>query len=142
MALIATPRSLLLVTCSRRKRPDPGLLAAIERYDGGTFRVLRKARREGYWPEALDVLIVSAKYGLIDASTPIAFYDQQMTPARARALEIPVKRTLETYASQKPYHDVYADLGRRYRLVLVGLKQFFNPATVTFAQHVMASSFR
>src|SRR5436305_3237505 len=50
---------VLILSCSQRKRLDFGLLPAIERYDGGHFRVLRKARREGYWPEAMDVLILS-----------------------------------------------------------------------------------
>ena len=34
-------RLLLIMSCSQRKRPDLGLLPAIERYDGGHFRVLR-----------------------------------------------------------------------------------------------------
>ena len=70
---------LLIVTCSQRKRPDPGLLPAIERYDGVHFRVLRKARQEGHWPANLDVLIVSTKYGLLDLDTAIENYDLRMT---------------------------------------------------------------
>jgi hypothetical protein len=38
------------------------------------------------------------------------------------------------YTSQKPYLEVYADLGGKYRLVLDGLDQFFISATLTFAQ--------
>ncbi|MFN8458221.1 MAG: hypothetical protein U0401_26815 [Anaerolineae bacterium] len=30
-------KRLLILACSQRKRPDPGLLPAIERYDGGSF---------------------------------------------------------------------------------------------------------
>jgi queuine/archaeosine tRNA-ribosyltransferase len=54
------------LTRTQRKRPEQGLLPAIERYDGVHFRVLRKAKREGYWPRNLEVLIVSAKYGLLE----------------------------------------------------------------------------
>ena len=78
-------RYLLIVACSQRKRSDPGLLPAIERYDGVNFRVLRKARREGYWPENLDVLILSAKYGLLKPDTLIEDYDSRMTQERASA---------------------------------------------------------
>ena len=46
---------LLIVTCSQRKRSDPELLPALERYDGIFFRIIRKARREGNWPDNLDV---------------------------------------------------------------------------------------
>jgi len=31
---------LLILSCSQRKRPDSGLLPAIERYDGPVFRVV------------------------------------------------------------------------------------------------------
>src|SRR5262245_4306372 len=44
---------LLIMACSQRKRSEPNLLPAIERYDGVHFRVLRKAQREGYWPANL-----------------------------------------------------------------------------------------
>ena len=46
-------RLLLIVSCSQRKRLDPGLLLALDRYDGGHFRILRKAQREGQWPETM-----------------------------------------------------------------------------------------
>lgn len=81
------PRYLLIVGCSQRKRSDPGLLPAIERYDGVNFRVLRKAKREGYWPANLDVLILSTKYGLIKPETPIEDYDLRMTRGQALKLQ-------------------------------------------------------
>lgn len=71
-------RYLLIIACSGRKRTDSGLLPAIARYDGGHFRVLRKARTDGYLSNYLDVLILSAKYGLIEACKPIANYEQRM----------------------------------------------------------------
>jgi hypothetical protein len=37
------PRYLLILACSQRKRPDPGLLPAIERYDGVNFRIFEKS---------------------------------------------------------------------------------------------------
>lgn len=75
---------LLILSCSQRKRSDPGLLPAIERYNGPAFQVLRKFLRER--PDdtrRLDVFIMSAAYGLIPAEYPIANYDQVMTSQRA-----------------------------------------------------------
>lgn len=38
-------RNLLIVACSKRKRLDSSLLPAIERYDGSTFRTIRRFLR-------------------------------------------------------------------------------------------------
>ena len=57
---------MLILACSRRKRPDDGLLPAIERYDGPAFRVLRRYLRERP-AGAPDVFILSAEHGLIGA---------------------------------------------------------------------------
>src|SRR2546421_6537643 len=86
-------RYLLIIACSQRKRSDVDLLPAIDRYDGGNYRLLRKAQREGNWPNGLNVLILSAKYGLIESSTLIADYNQRMNRARASELQ---EKTLQT----------------------------------------------
>jgi uncharacterized protein DUF6884 len=101
---------LLIVACSQRKRSDAGFLPAIERYDGGNYRLLRKARREGYWPERLDVLILSAKYGLIEDSTLIVNYEQRMNKERASELKAQTMQTFQSYAQQNAYNEVYVDL--------------------------------
>ena len=62
---------MLILACSRRKRLDEGLLPAIDRYDGPAFRVLRRFLRERP-AGAPDVLILSAKHGLIAHDLPIA----------------------------------------------------------------------
>ena len=130
-----SPRYLLIMACSQRKRPDPGLLPAIERYDGGSYRVLRKIKREGRWPDNLDVLILSAKYGLIEASTPIADYEQRMTRDRANQLRFQVTQTLQTYASpHKTYEEVYVDLGQDYRFAFENLEKMFDHSSITYAK--------
>ncbi|HEU5327473.1 MAG TPA: hypothetical protein VFU78_05220, partial [Thermomicrobiales bacterium] len=60
----AQPADLLIIACSRRKRPAPGYLPAIERYDGPVFRVLRRYLRER-GDAGLTIRILSAEYGLI-----------------------------------------------------------------------------
>ncbi len=83
-------RHILLLPCSRAKRHDAGDLPAFERYDGPLFRVLRKkAREEDRWPQippGLELLILSARYGLIYAATMIPDYDQPL-PRRAPTAE-------------------------------------------------------
>lgn len=127
-------RYLLIVACSQRKRQDPGLLPAIDRYDGVKFRVLRKAKREGYWPQNLDLLILSAKYGLIHACARIASYEQRMTRDRASGLRTQVMETLQTYCRENVYRELYVDLGRDYRAAVVGLTELFEGSQVTCAR--------
>ena len=75
--------NLLIISCSQRKIEFPEPLAAINRYDGPAYRTLRKLEREGRFPENLDIVIISAKYGLLHYEQLIENYDQRMTPERA-----------------------------------------------------------
>ena len=66
------PRRIIVVSCSRAKFPRDGLMPALARYNGPMFKMLRKQLPK--YPDVL-LLIVSAKYGVIDAHTPIRDYD-------------------------------------------------------------------
>lgn len=77
---------LLIMACSQRKFSNKELLPAIERYDGGSYRVIRKAKRETKKLNNIEVLVLSAKYGLIDALTTIANYEQRINRRRAKKL--------------------------------------------------------
>jgi hypothetical protein len=79
-------RRLLIMGCSQRKRSDPNPMPAIERYDGPRFRVLRKYLKQ-YPNHTLDVLILSARFGMIRSDRMIRSYDQLMTVERARELQ-------------------------------------------------------
>jgi cytoplasmic iron level regulating protein YaaA (DUF328/UPF0246 family) len=111
-------RYLLILACAQRKRPDTGLLPAIERYDGVNFRVLQKAKRAGYLSKNLDMLILSAKYGLIKANTPIEKYDLKMTIQRARELQTQVSRNLDAYLVNTEYQEIFVNLGKSYLTVI------------------------
>ncbi len=111
---MVSARRLLIISCSRRKRCDPDALPAIERYDGPAFHVLRRFLRKR--PEAgqqLDVFIFSAMYGLISAQHPVAFYDQIMTPERAKELHC---RVMASFAEiiRVGYSEFCLALGSRY----------------------------
>lgn len=79
-------RQLLVLGCSQAKRTAPGVLPAIDRYDGSSYRVLRSFLRQCQWPNNLSVAVLSAKYGLVGAFANIELYDQRMTPEKAQEM--------------------------------------------------------
>ena len=83
----AKPRVLILA-CSQAKTDTPGQIPAIDRYDGPAFQVYRKFKREHPDREKeIRSYILSAKFGLILAQTPIPDYDMKMTPTRAKEIQ-------------------------------------------------------
>jgi hypothetical protein len=58
--------SLLIIACSQRKAAGLAAGAAWDVYDGVLYRVLKKRLGpRNNWPAWFDLLIVSAKYGII-----------------------------------------------------------------------------
>ena len=119
---------LLIIGCSQRKVESTGLLPAIERYDGPTYRTLRKVFPDGHLPDNLDIVIISAKHGLIECKQPIENYDQRMTPERADALAATVRDALQRKIIANTdegthfyiYDQVFINLGKTYRRTLEG----------------------
>lgn len=108
---------LIIIACSRRKLFDTNLLPAIERYDGPTFRLLRRFLRDQ--PSAsLDIYILSAKFGLIPSDYLIPDYDEKMTRDRSRQLQPLVIAKLKNILNAKPYQQLCICLGRDYFLAL------------------------
>src|SRR5579872_1369856 len=105
-------RQLLVLGCSQTKREAPGLLPAIERYDGSSYRVLRSFLREREWPAGLSVAILSAKYGLVGGFTGIEDYDERMTPVRASEWAPQCGLTLKSWADD--HRSIHLSLGRDY----------------------------
>jgi cytoplasmic iron level regulating protein YaaA (DUF328/UPF0246 family) len=105
---------LLILACSARKRLDRSALPAIERYDGVNFRILKKLQREHAFPHDLDVLILSAKYGLLRPETPIEAYNLKMTEARAAELCARVSCDLDRHLREKKYDSIFVNLGKTY----------------------------
>lgn len=131
--MAATARRLLILSCSRRKRPDPGLLPALERYDGPRYRLLRKFRRER--PDAataVDVLVLSAELGLIAWHHHIPWYDRVMTAMRAAELRSQVLASLRRAldGGTPGYTSVFISAGRTYRQALAGSENVLPPHLV------------
>lgn len=109
---------LLLLGCSERKLPNPGRLPAVERYDGPAYRVLRRyARSKSH--EVPDVLILSAKFGLIQSSEPIPAYDFPMTPQRALKLRAATTKIMKKLVIGKEYQSICVSAGVVYREILL-----------------------
>ena len=113
---------LLIIGCSQRKLSTPETLAAVERYDGPTYRALRKARRDDRIPRMLDVLIISAKYGLLPCQQPADNYNQLMTLKRADKLRPEIQNRLKSFIQTKRggYDQVFINLGKTYMQTLDG----------------------
>ncbi len=71
-------RALLIVSCSATKSSQINSPALL-RYLGKTFLFLKHLLLENSWPTHVDLLIVSAKFGLVKPKEPIPFYEQQLT---------------------------------------------------------------
>jgi len=84
---------LLLVSCTAKKASKPG--KAINVYDGPYFHIIRK-----YYNKSIDIKIISAKYGLIDADDKIAPYDHKMKKEDAEIYKQVYKKDLEELFSK------------------------------------------
>ncbi|MFW6295639.1 MAG: DUF6884 domain-containing protein [Halothece sp.] len=112
-------KKLLIIACSKRKRTDASLLPAIERYDGPSFRLLRRFLQQE--PSALlDIWILSAKFGLISQDELIPNYDQRMTKERALQLQPDIVARLETIFSTDTYQKFLICVGKDYLPTLRG----------------------
>jgi hypothetical protein len=116
----AADRRLLLLSCSQRKRRTRRALAAIELYDGPAFRILRRYL-SGRPTAQTDVLIVSAKWGVISGDTPLPNYDRRMTASRLREIRPLVITKLREVFECVPYSDVFISMSENYLQVIQGL---------------------
>jgi hypothetical protein len=93
-------------------------LPAIDRYDGVAYRVIKRLQRLGQYPEDVDVVIVSAKYGLITSEKLIQNYDQRMTTERALEQVEDNRVMLAQLLGSNDYKEVFISAGRTYLLAL------------------------
>lgn len=106
--------SLLIQGCSFRKKSSEKQLPAIELYDGYFFRILKKAKREHKLDSEIDVLILSAKHGIIEPETRIAPYNKRMNTDRAEEIRDKVIRDITSKLDDKNYNEIIFNLGKDY----------------------------
>jgi hypothetical protein len=122
---------LLILACSKTKNHTPSPAPAIHIYDGVNFRVIRKTFRERGWPPGLQIKILSAKYGLIDATKIIKPYDQRLDKKRATGIKRHVVSELAKVPAPKT---VFVNLGAEYLPAVDGLQQLFPESEITYAE--------
>lgn len=115
------PQRLLILACSQKKRPEPRLIPAIDRYDGPSFKVLRKFLRECLLEaQSLDIYILSAEFGLITDNQEIPNYDRRMTRERAQHLHSSVMTELQHRIKITSYTELFISVGQDYSKALSG----------------------
>lgn len=105
--------SLVILGCGQRKRRTSRLLPAIERYDGPTFRVIRRHSREDATGSA-DVYVLSARFGLIRGDVRIPRYDRRLVRSDYRALQKRVARQLTRTLRREEPRRLFVSVGRGY----------------------------
>ena len=102
-------KNLLIISCSARKTNlNEG--CAIDIYNGPFFKILKKCHHGN-----LDVKIISAKYGLINANDKISTYEMKMTAQRANELRTQTTEKLENALTHGNYKEVFVELGKTYQ---------------------------
>jgi hypothetical protein len=107
------------------------LLPAIERYDGVAYRVMKRLQRLGQYPEDVDVVIVSAKYGVIKSDKPIPNYNIKMTRQRAMEQAEDNRAILDGLVQSNDYREVFISAGKVYLLALEPFSAWQSTVMVT-----------
>lgn len=114
---------LLILSCSQTKIKNKDLLPAIERYDGPSYKVLRKIMNSSNYNNSLDIAIISAKYGLLQPHEKIEDYDLKMNKEIAESLNNKVAEELRKQISNNKYENIFINIGSDYNLAVDGFNK-------------------
>ena len=114
--------SLLIQSCSATKQNVETAVPALDLYDGYFFRIINKALRAGQFRPGLDIIIISAKHGVIEPDEEIGYYDQRMDTERAEELNDEVINTIASHVTREGYEKVWINLGKDYLPAVDGLE--------------------
>ena len=104
-------KALLIISCSKNKKKFDKPMPAIMVYDGPFFKMLRKLNLKKI---EVDIMILSAKYGLIDISTPIKFYEQKMTKKISQKISKKINSKLIRIIKTRQYKEIFISMGKTY----------------------------
>lgn len=114
--------SLLIQSCSATKNKVETPVPALELYDGYFFRIIKKAVRAGRFERGIDILIISAKHGVVEPDDEITYYDQRMNTERAAELNDAVVDTIAEKTVENQYEKVWINLGKDYLPAVDGIE--------------------
>jgi len=113
--------TLLVQSCSNRKREASSQLPAMERYDGYFFRIVKKAIDEGALRDDIDIVILSAEFGLLNLDDQIPMYDRQMTSKRAGELRDDAVSSLVSRVQRGDYDTLVVNMAKQYEKAIEGI---------------------
>jgi hypothetical protein len=113
---------LVITACSQRKRLTHDPLPAIERYDGPTFQLIRRFLRTSDAASAVDIYILSAKYGLVTDDTLIPYYNQKMMPSQVASMAPIILSQLRQIFNTQSYDSLFITAGKSYLQSLQGME--------------------
>lgn len=118
--------SLLIQSCSATKQNVENSVQALDLYDGYFFRIIKKAVRTNRFQPGLDIVIISAKHGVVEPDDKIEYYDQRMDTEQAQKLNADVVETIVNKATRNEYNKIWVNLGKDYRPAVDGLEAAVN----------------
>ena len=119
---------LLILGCSGKKIEDFNPKPALEVYDGPNYQELKEFLKENGWPPGLLIKIISAKYGIIDATTLIEPYDERLDKETARKMRPKVMQSLKEVGLPI---SVFINLDKDYRPAIVCITTLFGDDRIT-----------
>jgi hypothetical protein len=112
-------RLLVVIPCSAAKRESPSYpIAAIERYNGPFYKVIRKAKRERRLNPLVRIVILSAKHGLLHGGARIRSYDQRFNAEAADLRGPEIRSDLRRVIQTGNFSKVCVNLGRDYAALI------------------------
>jgi len=114
--------TLLVQSCSATKQEVKNPVQALDLYDGYFFKIIKKAARAGRLQPGLDILIISAKHGIVKPDDKIGYYDQRMDVERAQDLNPKVVETITDRVAEEGHEKVWINLGKDYLPAVDGLE--------------------
>jgi hypothetical protein len=93
----------------------------MERYDGYFFRIIKKAIDGGALRDDIDIVILSAEFGLLDLDDSIPMYDRQMTSKRAGELREDVLSSLVSRVRTGEYDTLVVNMAKEYQRAIEGI---------------------
>lgn len=119
---------LLILSCSKTKKRLYNV-NALDLYDGPFYKMIKK-----YDMTNIDVLIISAKYGLIKSTDRISYYNQIMTKEQANLLSKDISITFKHILNNNKYAEIFINLGKNYLISIENSKHLFNNNKIIFGE--------
>jgi len=88
-----------------------------------TFQNHQKAVRANRFQPGLDIIIISAKHGVVEPDDHIGYYDQEMDTERANELNDEIIDAIASKVVEHEYEKVWVNLGKDYMPAVDGIDE-------------------